>query len=242
MKQIPEVVVEEQLAAFILKKNNFIHSSVRDMELLLAKSSLQTYRKKERIYSVLDPVRYVYVIEKGTVELFNYTSGKLQKKTFSVLNKGNIFGYGELAEPQHVLYAVAETACGIRKITQQDFLDTISANANLARDFFLSMAHQISQHQKAMLLDNARGKVLNYLGWMCEEFGVRDGKTMTIPRRLTNEQIGNLLFLTRETVVRTFQNLESEGILTMDARAIIIHDMETVEEERVMTRKNILQL
>ena len=227
---------------FFLKKNEFRNATAQSIHTLLSRADSKTYAKNEMIYSPDDAVRYVYLVEKGSVELFNYSPNRLQKKTFAVLNRGSIFGYGELSEKKHVLYALSIVKSSLFRITIEDFLDTVTSDRSLARDFFLSYSHQISQFQKTLLMETAQIKVLNYLNWLAESSGEKTDEGVTLVRKQTNEQIGNILFLSRETVIRTLQALEDEGIISVQKKSIILYKPEFITDAKLLERKNFYKI
>jgi CRP/FNR family transcriptional regulator len=227
---------------FFLKKNEFRNASAQSIHALLSCSDQKNYAKNELIYSPDDAVQFVYLIEKGSVELFSYSPNRLQKKTFSVLNRGSIFGYGELSEKTHVLYALSMVKSSLYRVTIKDFLDTVTADRALSRDFFLSYSHQISQFQKTLLMETAQLKVINYLNWLAESSGKKIDEGIALPRKQTYEQIGNILFLSRETVIRTLQTLEEEGILSVQKKNIILFKPEVISGAKLLERKNFFKI
>lgn len=230
------------LAESVLERNSFRHASAAGMEALLAFAKPKPFEKGSYVYTPLDDTRYICVIESGTVEIFSYTSGKAQKKSFSMLNRGNIFGYGELAERNHLLYAQCLCDTRLLLIPKEAFIGAVTSDSGLARDFLESLSHQVSQLHKTLLMDDARLKVMNYLGWLCTHFAKPDDQAAEVPRKLTYSQIGDTLFLSRETVIRTLQQLEKEGVIEIGKKSFVILRPDLIRQDQQMTRTNIFPM
>lgn len=227
------------LAQALLERNRFRNSTEEGIGKILACAKLKRFEKGSYVYTPLDSMRFVYVIESGTVEIFSYTAGKAQKKSFSMLNRGNIFGYGELAEPNHLLYAQCICETELLLIPKESFIEAVSSDKGLARDFIESLSHQVSQLHKTLLMDDARLKVMNYLGWLYAQFAEKKAPSTEVPRKLTYSQIGDTLFLSRETVIRTLQQLEKEGVIEIGKKSFVILRPDLILEDQQMMRTNI---
>ena len=230
--------MNEEFAKFILARNEFSNSGTAPILALLERSDRKTYPKNDFVYTPEHELKYVYIVDKGAVELFSYSPNRAQKKTFAVVNEGIIFGFGELSGKNHLLYAQAADKSVIIRIPIADFLDIVAADKALTLDFFRSFSYQICQFQRAELMENAQVKILNYLNWIVREQGRETVAGISVPRTQTYEEIGNLLFLTRETVIRTFQSLEKEGIITILKKEIILNSTDVLAEKRVILRKH----
>ena len=230
------------LAQSLIERNRFRNASSESIAAVLSDAKPKRFSKGSYVYTPLDGMRFIYVIESGTVEIFSYTSGKAQKKSFSMLNRGNIFGYGELAEPNHLLYAQCLCETELLLIPKESFIEAVCSDKGLARDFLESLAHQVSQLHKTLLMDDARLKVMNYLGWLYTHFAGKNEPSTEVPRKLTYSQIGDTLFLSRETVIRTLQQLEKEGVIEIGKKSFVILRPDLIREDQQMTRTNIFPM
>ena len=230
--------MNEAFAKFILTENEFRHADAAQILALLECSDRQSFAENSFIYTPEHDLRYIYIVEKGAVELFSYSPNRVQKRTFAIVNRGIIFGFGELCGRKHSLYAQTVVKSVIIRIPLQHFLDTVTSHRALTLDFFFSYSYQICQSQRADLLESAEMKIITYLSWIARDHGKNEGSGISVRRNQTYEEIGNLLFLTRETVIRTLQGLEADGIITIERKKIVLHKPEFLAEKSSLHKKH----
>lgn len=84
------------------------------------------------------------------------------------------------------------------------------------------------QNTEALLMARANNSawlvLLNVLNWLSQRFGHRISEGYLIDVRLTHQDLAELCGLTRVTVTRLLKQFESEGLISKNARKIVLKE------------------
>ena len=77
-----------------------------------------------------------------------------------------------------------------------------------------------------LIFTDVPGRVAKNLLQMAGRFGTRDGGVLRVTHDLTQEEIAQLVGSSRETVNKTLSDFAQRGWLRIEAKAVVIMDME----------------
>lgn len=79
------------------------------------------------------------------------------------------------------------------------------------------------------VVGDARTKVITALYILAQRFGEKQDSGVTISQYLTHKELGLICGISRETVTRTLNAVEAEGLISIENRHIHLVDVEAIE-------------
>lgn len=141
---------------------------------------------------------------------------------------GELMGLDAIAHEIHHTTAVALTDSEVCEIPFAPLERLMGTIPNLQRQFhrFLSSAIA-SEHNIALQFGGlrARERIAVFLLNLSARLSARGGSPDRIVLPMSREAIGNYLGLTIETVSRMFSNLHRKGLISVDQRQVVFHDL-----------------
>ncbi len=189
---------------------------------------VKKYRKGEAIFQPHDHADKIYYIVRGKVKICRYgDSGR--ELTKSHLDHGTIFGemclVGEHCR-RDFAYAMEDTAVRIlplRAINQR------LAMEDTFRQFILRILGQrmmeMGQRLEAMVFQNARTRIIEYLHRLGQQKGQRVGYEMLVRKFMTHQEIASITATSRQTVTTVLNELREDNILSFNRQRLLIRDM-----------------
>lgn len=182
----------------------------------------RAFGKLETIYDEDTPARAAYLIKEGWVELTR-NSGELDRVfRIATLKPGDIFGLGEIHIGDYFLTATALTRCTLLELTREHFLKDYLSIPVLNEHLIRTLATVVRQRILMLDWDHADCKLVYFLYFLAERYGECAGQKITIRKKITQEQIAEILGLSREHVVRLFRRLEDQDYLYRTGNRMII--------------------
>jgi len=180
------------------------------------------YRKGATIFERGDRGEALYVVKEGLVKLASH-SGRGTVAILHLLPPGAIFGEILLSEERRAFTALAETDALVSVLPKQGLVHLLSTVPAFSMNFtrllsrrlakvemeFAGFAHTWSYHRLA--------KVLLKLG---AELGVKTPKGISLPLRLTHEDLANLIGTTRETVTTQLGRFRRMGLIRREGKIL----------------------
>lgn len=188
------------------------------------------YKKGDVVFKEGSYAHHLYCIHSGKVKLTKLgKDGKEQIVRFA--KSGDIIGYRSLLsnDPYHASAIVMEQSeiCIIPKTVFQKLIEhnyklSLNLIQLLSKDLKSAERHFIDVAQK-----NVRERICESLLLIIHSFGyLEDGKTINTP--LTRSEIADLAGTTTETTIRTLAQLNSEEIIHLDGKKIVITDFRSL--------------
>lgn len=222
----------------ILKKNGCRYTNADDIAWMMDFSVIRSYRKGGYIYMEGDEIRGFYVILHGKVEVSKNTETE-SKKILSYLHEGNYLGIAELFSFSHIVSGQCLTDCEIALISKEVFFEKLADNKGIILEFLKINSRIVETLENSMAIETAESKIRNYLKWLIRESGLEKDGRMSIYRRHTHEEIGGMLYLSRETVTKTLNALRDAGVLEITKDQFIITDAELIDQARHYTESHL---
>jgi CRP/FNR family transcriptional regulator len=185
-------------------------------ELFEKSGSLKTVRKNTVIIEAGEIPQYCYLVKKGRIIGYDYSSTG-DEKTYTVILPHSLFLEADLIanQPSSVNFRavrLSELICidrqTILKQMANDFNFTLDIVKSISSKYFstLNQAHMLKSHDAAWMLCN---QLLEF----SDCFGVpHNGKTM-IREKINQEILSSLLGVSRMTIVRALEKFKKLGLI-----------------------------
>lgn len=188
---------------------------------------LNNYSKGQNIFVqgslVNGPFRIVHGIVKTT---------KLDMEGNEVIikiNKQDDFIGLEASNPEQKTFittATSITDCSLQGYDQKDFLQTISLDANLFKQYHKSLLQthleDIKYRSDLSYLSVAQ-KVIKLLAYLSDKFGTVQGNRSFIPGLLKREEMASFIGITSESLIRELSFLKKSKLINTQGKSITIN-------------------
>jgi CRP/FNR family transcriptional regulator len=169
-----------------------------------------------------------YVVKKGIVKGYAITSEGLEKP-ISFDGIGEAFPIGwifrKLRWSQY--YFGAFTDCELHCIPRDEYLDYLKSHPEILQevfDAFISRYLNFQMRINALEQSKAVDKILHTLHFLSLRFGKEIAPhTVRIQLPLTQQDLANIMGLTRETTGIELKKLEQQGIVTYRRQNYVVH-------------------
>jgi len=192
------------------------------------------FKAGQRIHTIGQPFDMLYVVYSGflkTVMIDDF--GNEQVLGFPM--KGDMFGIDGIHRKQYATETVALTSCDVVLIPFKTFVSLGRTHAELEAAIYGAMSRELVREQ-AMVGTigslSAEARVARFLVMQSERFTEMGYSGTQFNLRMTRQEIGNYLGLTLETVSRTFSAFNAIGMISVDQRLIVIHDLQALRTLR----------
>lgn len=197
-------------------------------EVIIDRSSLQSYHKGDVIYSVGDESCYLVCVLSGKIKLEKMgIGGRLQ--ITRMFRSGDNFGYRSyFAHQSHHTEAVAMATTQVVLVPMRLIEQLCLQNAqlsmyfvrNLASDLGVSDDRTINLTQK-----HIRGRLAESIVLLIDKYGFEsDGQT--INASLPREDLAALSNMTTSNAIRTLSSFVTDGIVEVEGRRIRVVNYE----------------
>lgn len=187
--------------------------------------------------------RSASVLLDGVVRVFSISpQGDEQIINFHVA--GEFFPVSWLFDktPGTMFFYEALTDCDIGFLSKQALIDTILADKQHTRevlDYFATNYTATQIRINGLEQPKARAKILYTLYYLCQRYGVQDGRSIRIPMDLTHQQFAGLIGLTRETTAVEMNKLKQEKIIRYNQQRYLVERDKLLELIGEETFKNV---
>ncbi|OHD78630.1 MAG: hypothetical protein A2355_02455 [Spirochaetes bacterium RIFOXYB1_FULL_32_8] len=226
---------------FIISYENlyFTMCKKNDLEKIINYAEVIRYSQGSTIYFENDEVKYFYLLLNGKVEITKTTDTDLSR-TFAILSPGDTFGIQELFFKRHNVTATAYEQVIVGRIKKNDFFENLSTINSFMIDCLRTTTGVLAECQDEMVIYKPDTKLIVFVYWLSQSYGINRGTTIYITKTHTHEEIAEILSLSRETVTRTMNLLKKQNLISIEKKHIIICDLKKLEE--LKTHKSFIGL
>ncbi|HYD82067.1 MAG TPA: helix-turn-helix domain-containing protein [Paucimonas sp.] len=199
------------------------------------------FKAGQRIHTIGQPFDMLYIVYSGflkTVMIDEF--GNEQVLGFPM--KGDMFGIDGIHGKHYTTETVALTNCDVILVPFRLFSSLGRTYPELESAIYAVVSRELLREQ-AMISHlgslSAEARVARFLVFLSERFTEMGYSGKQFNLRMTRHEIGNFLGLTLETVSRTLSAFNTIGLISVDQRAIVIHDMQTLKTMRRLTPAHV---
>lgn len=205
-----------------LKANNLVQK-------LSEKYAVESYAKKQPLYTEGRSPRYLFYLMSGKVKTFRtHEDGKEYITT--LYGNGDFLGYTALLE--NAAYddsaTVLETA-EVMQIPKDDFLQMVYGDTAVASRFIHIITKNVKEKEERLLnlaYSSLRKRVAKALVDIVEKFSLKEQAT---PIEISREDIAQYVGTATESLIRTLSDFKSEGLLQIKTGKILVNDVKQLK-------------
>jgi len=192
-----------------------------------------TVARGEVVFAEGDSGDRLFVVLDGKVKL-GQTSGDGREQVMAVLGPGEMFGELSLFDPGlRTSTATAVTDTVLLGLGQSDLRPWLTGRPEVAEALLGALAQRLRRTNEAMadlVFSDVPGRVAKALLELSHKFGEAqpDGSRL-VAHDLTQEELAQLVGASRETVNKSLADFAQRGWLRLEARAVILLDVERLE-------------
>jgi CRP/FNR family transcriptional regulator len=226
---------EEQM--LIIRRNDFLDKLFpADYEHLNILHNYIIADKDAYIYFDAQFLNKLYFLKQGFIKIGNIddNGNELVKE---ILQPGDVFGQFTLERSNmHGEFAQAHRSETILcAFTITDFEKLLNLRPDLAIVFSKKIGHKLRNVENRLLnllQKDVRTRLLYFFYSLLQTHKVvRTTNNAVLTNFLTHEDIAHLIGTTRQTVTTLINKLTEDGLLNVDRKSIIIHDIKLLQKE-----------
>ena len=222
--------------SFTVLKNVPIFSSLSDQEFafLTARVVQRKFAAGELIFGEGEPCSGLYVVESGNVRIFKSSAGG-REQVLSIDGPG-----GSIAElpvfdgGNYPASAQAITSCTLLFFSKQDFHSLCVQHPQVALKVLRVVGARLRRLVgiiEELSFTTVRHRLAALIVRLAKAEGIRESMGVTFTLPVNNNELAAQIGTVRELVSRNLSRLQSEGLIQMDGRNIIVPDLKKLEAE-----------
>ena len=176
-----------------------------------------------------DPGDRLYVVTGGKIKL-GRTAADGRENLLAILGPGEMFGELSLFDPgPRTATATAVTDTSVLGLGHDELEPWLTGRPEVAAQLLAALAQRLRRTNEAMadlVFSDVPGRVAKALLDLARRFGVQSEDGLHVTHDLTQEELAQLVGASRETVNKALADFASRGFLRLEARAVVILDIE----------------
>lgn len=198
-------------------------------QAVLDSMTQEDYHRGSTVFREGDQGDRLFIISSGKVKV-GHASGDGRENLLAVLGPGETLGELSLFDPaprNATATAVAETT--LYSLTQQDLYRVLAQRPEVARHLLASLARRLRKTNDALadlVFADVPGRVAKNLLDLAQRFGRQTDDGVMVSHGLTQEELAQLVGASRETVNKALADFASRGWIRLEARAVLLIDIE----------------
>jgi CRP/FNR family cyclic AMP-dependent transcriptional regulator len=219
---------EEILAGHFLLR----HLRPEELSRIAASAVLVRHKAQATIFQKGDPGASLMAVVTGRVKICTYSSdGK--ELVLNIIDRGSLFGEIALldGEPRSA-DAVAIEDTELLVLDRNRLMPVLTANPEIAARMITVLCQRLRQTSEALedaLLRDAPSRVARGLLRLARTFGRPEAGGMRLDIKLSQQQMGSLIGISRESINKYIVEWSRAGYLAVNAGFITIVDREALE-------------
>ncbi len=198
---------------------------------LAALARIKVYRARDTIVEKGDPARELYVLLRGRAKVVS-RSAEGSDTALNVMGPGEVFGEVAMfdGQPRSATVSTLEE-CEMAVIDVDAFRGFLAASPSVAEKLLAVLAGRVRElttrlEDRAFLEVPAR--LAKQLLWLAQNHGQASGGGAQIELRLSQQELGDLIGATRESVNKHINEWTRNGVLKQARDRLEIFDLEAL--------------
>lgn len=207
-----------------LKNINLFRGMSEDqMRMVEQRTIMREVRRKETLYLPGDAGDRIYLLKRGVIKISALDEDG-REIILALLRMGEVFGEEAALEDSprdHMAEAYEDALVCI--ITKQDFLGMLRAHPDLAFKVTKLIGFRLKTFRsrvEKLLFKGAPARLAAALLELAQDHGVPDAQGILLPLRLSQQDLANLIGVTRESVNLALSDFRKRGFVAVEGRTI----------------------
>lgn len=202
--------------------NKALRSCMREVRLTRGQRLFDEGDNGDRLYVVLD----------GKMKLTRAAPDG-RENLLSVVGPGEMFGELSLFDPRpRTASAVAVTDCRLAALPHDELRPWLTGRPQVAVTLLRALARRLRRANDVMadlVFTDVPGRVAKALLDLAERFGKEKDDGLHVHHDLTQEELAQLVGASRETVNKALADFAGRGWLRIEARAVVVLDVDRLQ-------------
>ena len=220
----------------IIRRNDFLDKLNPDeYDALQLEHNFIVAEKDAFIYFDAGYLNKLYFIKEGFIKIGNIDDdgNELVKE---ILQPGDVFG-NFMLERNNMMGEFAQAhkcQTALCAFTLQDFEQLLHTRPDLSVAFSKKIGQKLKRVEYRLLnllQKDVRTRLLYFFWSLLQQKSLPATNAITLPNYLTHEDISRLICTSRQTVTTLIRQLSDEGILDIDRRWIVVHNIKQLQKE-----------
>ncbi len=217
-----------------LKSINLFHgTSEEQMRMVGRRTVMREVRRREVLYLPGDAGDRIYLLKRGVVKISAIQEDG-REVLLALLHRGEVFGEEAVldAGPRDHMAEAHEDAL-ICIVTRQDFMDMLRSNPEMTFKVTKLIGLRLKTFRtrvEHLLFKGASQRLAATLLELAREHGVADAQGVLVPLRLSQQDLANLIGVTRESVNLALSDFRRRGLVVLENRAIRLPRPQALQE------------
>lgn len=213
---------------------HFLLRHLRPEELRRLTASAATVRHPPDtvVFQKGDPGGSMMAVLRGRVKICAYSAGG-KELVLNIIDRGGVFGEIALLDGRpRTADAVTLAETDLLVLERGRFLPFLTANPEVTTRLFSVLCErlrQTSEHLQDALFLEAPSRVARSLLRLAETFGERTPEGIRLDIKLSQQQIGSLVGISRESINKSLNDWQRAGHIAVQAGVITIRDRDALE-------------
>ena len=193
---------------------------------LLTDAKRTSIARGDLVYTPDDAADSIYVVDSGRVKIVR-TNASGSESIVGIRNPGDVFG--ELtwmaAHRRRTTSAIALDPGEVCRLDAAIFERRLRADSALAAAFARGIAQRLTAIERELTElagKSVPGRLVDVLGRLASEHGVREDDTVRIALSLTHKDLADLIGTSRETLTKELSVLADVGLVRVSHRTIVL--------------------
>jgi CRP-like cAMP-binding protein len=215
--------------------HKFQQVSYEISELIKASEKVVKYKKGTFLFREGQEAKEMYIILSGKVQI-SKMNAEGKELNLRLCKENDIVGELTLftVGPRYLFNAKVLEDGEAAAVNIENLEQILFNNSQLAYQFLKWMNDHIRKtitKFRDLVLHGKKGALYSTLIRLCNSYGIEkeDGIYINVP--ITNQDLANYCGTARESVSRMLGELRDEGILTINRKRIIIHNLQYLKDE-----------
>ena len=193
----------------------------------------QTLRPKEELFHKGDEGTEFYVIVRGALKALTTSEGG-DDVVFSILGDGDVFGeVALLGASRRSATVTAIESTELLVVERRDFLGFLGDHPPAAIELLRVLAERlrrVSELFEDTLFLNLPVRLAKMIARQARAYGEKTPEGTRITLKLSQEEWGDLVGATRESINKQLRAWTGAGLVTLDHGHILVHDLEALDK------------
>jgi CRP/FNR family transcriptional regulator, anaerobic regulatory protein len=182
----------------------------------------------QHLYRAGDPSLSLYAVRSGTLKSY-YTTDDGDEQVLGFTLPGEMVGFDGLSDGHYTSNSVVlETSC-VCSLPYERLEEMCHTTPGLHKQIMRVVGREITlDHQMLLLLGkrSAEERLATFLVSLSKRYRARGLSATEFNLPMSRQDIGNYLGLAIETVSRLFAHFQEQGLLTVNRRRVVLHDLD----------------
>jgi CRP-like cAMP-binding protein len=205
----------------------------KELDALIPVARTVSLGKREELFHKGDEGAQAYVVIRGKLKALT-TSEDGDDVVFSILGPGEVFGeIALLGGTPRTATVTAIDPCELLIIDRRDFLSVLRGHPDVAinlLDVLAQRMKRVSELVEDTLFLNLPLRLAKKLASLSQAYGQPHAQGLRLDLNLSQEEWGDLVGTTRESINKQLRAWTEEGLITIDQGYIVICDRRELEK------------